>query len=337
MKEPSAKHKTYGMKRLSRSLILLIFIVPTSFAYSQDTLSALLQRASNLRNVGESRASVALLQQFLQKDSAGVPPLELGKAWNLLGASYQDAGLFRDAAPCHEKAIQLLRDVTHGKAELASALDNLGSVENWIGTPEASRSLRKASYHLYEEIADQAGLARTANNLAAIAIHDGDFKVAKRYATSALENAKRSSELDGDDRAALESVAGTIALHDGRVEAAIDHLRRAIAFWTQKHGEQHFLVGLGYSLRAQAFATHNERKQALSDMNKALDIEANVAGKESAIYWQTERVHASLARDLGDSDAASRIEREADVALAHIKRVQCAGCVTTVSGFQTHP
>ena len=306
-------------------------------AHSQENVTAVLQRAYALRNSGENRDAIVLLQPLLQKSTDGALPLELGKAWNLLGASYQDVGLFRDAARCHEKAIRILRDVPDGKPELASALDNLGSVENWIGTADASRSLRKAAYHLYEELGDQAGLARTANNLAVIAIHDGDYSAAKRYAMNATEVAKDSPSLDSDDRAALESVAGIIALHDGQAEASIDHLSRAIVFWTQKHGEQHFLVGLGYSLRAQAFATHKERKHALADIGKALDIEGNVVGVKSAIYWQTEGVYANILRDLGDRKEAARIEREAKAAQAQIERAQCTGCITTVAGYQFHP
>lgn len=322
------------MKSILHLLLIPILAIQILPLHAQDSLSTLLKRASSLRESGEAGRSIALLQPVLQDSREEVVSVELGKGWNLLGASYQDAGLFRDAARCHERAIHILRDVSDGKAELASALDNLGSAENWIGTPEVSRSLRMSAYQIYKELGDPVGQARTANNLAVIAIYDGDFKTAKRYATSAQEIAKGSPAIDGDDLAALESVAGTIALHDGQTERAIEHLSRAINSWTQKHGQQHFLVGLGYSLRAQAFAARDERTQALSDIEVALRIEADVVGRGSAIYWQTQNVHASLLRDLGDLNEASHIQKESDAAVARLKRDQCSRCTTTAAGFQ---
>ncbi|MFC6645529.1 tetratricopeptide repeat protein [Granulicella cerasi] len=325
------------MKNILRFLFIPILAIQISPLHAQDSLSALLKRASSLREGGESRKSIALLQPALQNSGEEASSVELGKAWNLLGASYQDAGLFRDAARCHERAIQILREDSNGKAELASALDNLGSVENWIGTPQVSRALRMSAYRIYGELGDQVGQARTANNLAVIAIHGGDFRTAKRYAKTAQEIAKGSPAIDGDDLAALESVAGTIALHDGQTERAIEHLSRAINSWTQKHGRQHFLVGLGYSLRAQAFAARDEGTQALSDIEEALRIEADVVGRGSAIYWQTQTVHASLLRDFGDLNEASHIEKESDAVMARIKQDQCNQCTTTATGFHPLP
>lgn len=325
------------MKSFLRFLFIPLLVIQIPSLHAQDSLSVLLKRASSLREGGESRRSIALLQPVLQNSNEEVSPLELGTAWNMLGSSYQDAGLFRDAARCHERAIQILRNSSDGKAELASALDNLGSAENWIGTPAVSRSLRMSAYQIYEELGDQIGQARTANNLAVNAIHAGDFKAAKRYAKAAQAIAKASTAMDGDDLAALESVAGTLALHDGETERAIEHLSRAIDCWTQKHGRQHFLVGLGYSLRAQAFAARNKRAQALSDIERALLIEADVVGKESVIYWQTQIAYANLLRDLGDRDEASLIRKESDAAMARMKQDQCSQCTTTAAGFQPRP
>jgi len=251
-----------------------------------------------------------------------------------MGAAYQDGGMFREARHCHETAIGILRAVPNGKQELASALDNLGSVENAIGTPESSRSLRESAHRLYAELEDPAGLARTSNNLAVIAIHQEDFKAAKRYAKSAMEYARRAQALDDDDRGALASVSGTIAMHNGDLRTAAEYFSGAIAAWTQKHGEQYWMVGLGYSLRAQAYGEMREQRHAFSDMDRALKVEANSVGKGAALYWRTELLHAGLLRKFGDNASAARLEQTSKTELAQVEREQYTGCVMTVAGFQ---
>lgn len=303
-------------------------------ALAQQSSEALIQRAYVLRNGGDNRATIALLGPLLAKDSQWSSALEKGKAWNLLGAAYQDIGRLSDARHCHETAIRLLRSTPEAKQELASALDNLGSVENLIGTPESSRSLREAAHQLYEKLGDHAGLARTSNSLATIAIRQGDFKTAKKCAMKASDEARDATNLDDDDRAALESVAGTIAMHNGTSQRAAEYFSRAIAFWTNKHGEQYWMVGLGYSLRAQAYGEIGEQRQAYSDIDRALEIVAHSAGKATALYWRTELLHAQLLSTFGDHTSAKRLEKIAQNGLTQLQRDQCAGCVTTVAGFQ---
>jgi tetratricopeptide (TPR) repeat protein len=322
------------MRSFLRCLNASLFPLLIMSVAAQEPPSAFLQHAYVLRNAGDNRAAIALLEPLVGKEPQWSSALERGKAWNLLGAAYQDNGMFREARHCHETAIGILRAVPNAKQELASALDNLGSVENAIGTPESSRSLRESAHRLYAELGDHAGLARTSNNLAVIAIHQEDFMAAKRYAKSAMEYARRAQALDDDDRAALASVSGTIAMHNGDPRTATEYFSGAIAAWTQKHGEQYWMVGLGYSLRAQAYGEISEQRQAFSDMDRALEVEANSVGKGASLYWRTELLHAGLLRKFGDNATAARLEQTSKTALAQVERTQCAGCVMTVAGFQ---
>jgi hypothetical protein len=323
------------MKSLLFSLAVLLPLQMAAPSLAQQFPGAALQRAYVLRNAGNDRGAIALLEPLLDKKSQWPSALENGKAWNLLGAAYQDIGMFSKARRCHESAIGVLRGVANSKEELASALDNLGSVENFIGTPESSRSLREASHRLYTELGDLAGMARTSNNLASIAIHQDDFKAARRYETIARNEAKRAPDLDEDDRAALESVSGALAMHDGEARTATECFSRAIASWIHKHGDQYWMVGLGYSLRAEAYGELSKQRQAYSDIGKALQIEGNSVGKASALYWRTELLHADLFRRFGEYAAASALEQASRTALDQIDREQCAGCVTSVAGFQS--
>lgn len=323
------------MKVLAMLLTVVVSFSAAAPITAQQSTDNILSRAYALRNAGDTPSAIALLKPNLAEPAYWSSGLQRGKAWNLLGAAYQDIGMFADARRCHEIAVRDLQGLPDGKEELASALDNLGSVEDLAGSPDSSRSLREAAHRLYEELGDHAGLARTSNSLATIALGQGDLKTAKRYAASATEEARRAPNLDEDDRAALDSVAGTIALRSGSDETAAQYFSKAIGLWVGRHGQQYWMVCLGYSLRAQAYGGLKDRNLAFSDIDKALEIAQKTGGKTSTLYWRTELLHAALLSAFGDRASAARLDRAARNALIESGREQCNGCLTTAAGLQS--
>jgi tetratricopeptide (TPR) repeat protein len=295
--------------------------------------------AERLRDNEQPKAAIAILEPLVlespvQGEGTTLATDRLGFAWNVLGSSYQDLGMFAKAAQCYETAIETLRPMPTAQAKYAAALANLGSLEDSMGQRDSAKALYVKSYRIYQGLGDTGGLTVTSTALASLAYGRKDVKTARRYLAKAQEQAQRTTGLRDDDRAALYSVNSAMAYHDGNYQQAISTVQQALDLWTRAHGPFYFMLSLGLALRAEALAKLGDYPRAIADAQHALAILQAAKGRNNVGYFSTEIVYAEILQASGAKEEATRLRREAGRSLAQFESRQCSGCTINASSFR---
>ncbi len=162
-----------------------------------------------------------------------------------------DAGAGKRA---YGRAIEALRSIPSAKAQYAAAMANLGSVEGSVGQNDSAKGLYEKAAGIYEGLGDSAGVSITASNLAMLAARPKGLQDDAALSGHSVSRSAAQARLRDDDFAAMCSVSSALTFHDGRDQEAIASAQQSIDHWTHAHGPGYFMLGLGYSLRAQAVA-----------------------------------------------------------------------------------
>ena len=293
---------------------------------------ALVQQAYTLKLHGNPKAAIAILEPLT--DSANTSEIEKGIVWNILGSSYQDLEMFQKSRQCYERSIKILRTASSARNQLASAIDNLGSVEEAMGQDEESERLRKSAEQIYLELQDHEGMTRISLNLANVALHRHDSHAVQRYLNAAHKEAAQATKLDSDDIAALLSIESNLALLNHDSQRALSKAQDAIEHWSRLHGTKSFLIGQVLLVSAEAHRQAGDRKSALSDMRQALDIFDVTPGNNSLTYLRATLQQAQIMREDGRIREADALQRNASAALKEKQEQTCAGCAVPIQAFR---
>lgn len=310
------------LRRFAPIFLLASALLPLS-AQSGDTRP--LFHAAELRDAGRFREEVASLLPLVQTGSGQLGESERGVAWNMLGLAYQDLADYDSAGRCYASAIGILNQHPADAVLYAPALDNLGSLKMVTGDFAASTALREQARRIYEQLGDHAGVARSSGNLARVAIEKSDWKAARRDLDTAFREAKLAGKYPDGDMAALLASKASLFSSAHEDEGALASMNEAIALWVRSHGPDSFMLGVGYSLRAQAYDRLGDTRRAALDMQHALTILAKTSGKDTPGYRKTQAVYVDILRHAADLQQASSFERTRQ-SIASLQQHSCGGC-----------
>jgi tetratricopeptide (TPR) repeat protein len=323
------------MKLISaKALILIIAATQSAHAASADDESDFIHRAYVLQVQGDFAGAIAILAPIATSPSVGLTDQKKGMVWNLLGSTYQVTDNFARAQDCYEKAIAILRRDPSTRAELASAIDNLGSLEQLLGHSVDSEHLRKRAWNIYAALDNHAGLARVSSNLAVIAAQRDDRSAVRNYLAQAVQESQLAKDLDDDQIALMNDVQGWLALKDGKPQSALSFFDNAIAQWTRRHGSSSCEVAMGLVMRAQAYEKGGDFIGASTDLQQAENIFAAKLGEDSTLYWNTVLDQAILLKHEGHEREARSLKKSATSALNNIERKACVSCTITAEAFR---
>jgi tetratricopeptide (TPR) repeat protein len=318
----------------AKALIVIIAVMRSAHAAAPDDESDSIRRAYVLQVQGDFAGSIAILAPIATSPSAGLSDQLKGMVWNLLGSAYQITDNFARAQYCYEQAIAILRRDPSSQAELASAIDNLGSLEESLRHFVDSERLRKRAWKIYAALDNHAGLACVSTNLAVIAAQKDDRSAVRSYLAQAVQESQLAKDLDDDQIASMNDLQGWLALKDGKPQSALSFFDNAIAHWTQHHGSSSFQVATGLVQRAQAYEKGGDFIDASNDLQKAENIFATKLGENSTFYWSAVLHRAILLKREGHEREARSLERSATSALNNIEREACVNCTITAEAFR---
>jgi tetratricopeptide (TPR) repeat protein len=323
------------MKLVSaKALILIIAVMRSAHAAAPDDESDSIRRAYLLQVEGDFSDAIEILAPIASSPSAALPDQQKGMVWNLLGSAYQITENFARARYCYEKAIAILRRDPSSQAELASAIDNLGSLEQSLGHSADSERLRKRAWKIFAALDNHAGLARVSTNLAVIAAQRDDRTAVRSYLAQAVQESQLARDLDDDQIATMNDVQGWLALKDGKPQSALSFFDDAIAHWARRHGSSSGQVAMGLVLRAQAYENGGNFIDASTDLQQAENIFATKLGENSTLYWNTVLHQAILLKHEGHEREARSLKKSATSALNNIEREACVNCTVTAEAFR---
>jgi tetratricopeptide (TPR) repeat protein len=313
---------------------LLLTTLSGISTFSQETPRPEIARAAELNENGDYVAAKSLLEPLLQPDAPPLTGLQTGDAWNILGTAYTLLGEYAQARRSFHAAIQIFKDNPDQIRYYAAALDNLGSVEVEEGQFESSKTLRLKAKNLYERSGDHTGLARVNNNLALIAVREGQFKEARHWVEQAFQQATLSPEPDTDSLAAMYSIQCTIEAHQKHWEQALKWVQQEISVLETRRNPESPLLADAYALRGELHDRLGEYDDATTDLQNALSRYQKSPGPATPLYLSAELLYAQILRHSGSSNEASRLEKEANAALVQIHRQQCSGCTVDSLSFR---
>jgi tetratricopeptide (TPR) repeat protein len=293
-----------------------------------------IRRAQVLEINGDFAGAIAILDPIANSPSAGLSDQKRGMVWNLLGSAYQITDNFGRAQYCYGEAIATLRHSQSSQAELASAIDNLGSLEESVGHFTESERLRKRAGKIYAALDNHAGMGRVSTNLAVIAMQRNDRSAVRTYVGQALQESQLVANLDDDQIASMDGVQGWLALKDGKPQSALSYFESAIAHWTRLHGSSSCQVATGLVLRAQAYENVEDFADASSDLQQAESIFATKLGENSTLYWSAVLHYATLLKHEGHEREALSLQKSATNALENIERETCLNCTISAEAFR---
>lgn len=314
------------------NFVVCSMVIATAPASPQN--SEPLQQAYELRQHGELKSAVAILDPLVHSTDGNLSELERGVAWNVLGTVYQDLEEVDKARLCYEKSMEVLRPIPSAQGQLASAMDNFGSLYAGLGQFNDSERLRKNARKLYARIGDHAGLARVSSNLAESDLQKNDIAAARRNIQFAIRESGNAIGLDDDDIAGILGVRGQLALLDGNRKVALSFFQDLTSRWSRAHGPKSYQVGIGLLLQTQALRLSGDRASASSDVQQAAAIFADSLGPHSTLYWEALLSQAQLMRDDGRWTEAMALERRAHIGLREIEDSRCGNCTISAQAFR---
>jgi tetratricopeptide (TPR) repeat protein len=311
--------------------VLAFLTVPTPAGTAEQ---AQLLQAQKLSDQGEFAQVIQILEPLVHSEPRALDDFSRGRAWNILGPAYEALGNYDAGRRSYEAAIELLRTVPDAGSMYASALNNLGSLELYMGQfHPAETALRKAK-GMYTKSDDHAGLAEVATNLAILALDRNNTHAARAFLVDAFGEAGRAKGLSDSDRAEMYSTKGVVAARDRDFAAAVLDYGQSVDFWIRARGPKCYLVALQYTLRADAFRELGDYSKATSDITSALLLVAQTVGRNTALYAETELTYARLLRATGANAEAAQRETEAKAFLKTTRRQQCNNCSISSAAFR---
>jgi tetratricopeptide (TPR) repeat protein len=290
----------------SRNFLIAIVLTSAMQASTLSTSNEKLAAAFALDTDGHPAQAIAAAEVLLQSHT--LTTLDQARALNLEGMCYQQLDQSQRAVHSLEAAQALL--TPQDMKELGAVLDNLGLVYSGNGNFQVAAHLYQRAFRVYEAAGYHGGMVRVANNQAGVALSQRKIREATKYLELANREAQLASDLNNDDRAALLSTRGWLALTKGDVSGGVESYQRALRLWKEAHGEQHPLTAWGMLLLGQAQAFSGERQEGVRTMGEGLARTAATLGDKSLRYLAAQTAYARLLDQTRNGVQAGRLRED---------------------------
>jgi tetratricopeptide (TPR) repeat protein len=173
-------------------------------------------------------------------------------------------------------------------------------------------------------------MVRVADDQAAFALREKRDRQARKYLERADREAKSPNLLDKDDLAALTAMHGLLALNEGDPSRAVESYRRALALWTESHGQQYLATAWVTILLGQAQALNGQYSEGARTMEKGLVLTKATSGESSSRYLAAEMAYAKVLDRMGQNSRAATLRQDVATKQAALNAGSCRNCTVSV-------
>jgi tetratricopeptide (TPR) repeat protein len=299
--------------RALRAISCFLLAVGTSI-WGQSAVDEQIQGALLLEQKGQFPQALALLQPLasLQQLSA----VQAGKIWTGLGYACQEEGDWARAGKSYEEAVRVLKEQPSGKADYATALDNLAGWYRATGDRGAAIKLERAALRLHQEADDHAGAAWTLVHLAVVELTRKRKSDAQQYLDAAEKEVSLTTSIGNDYRASLYSAEGWLAALEGNNLTAIFDYSQSLALQPCKDCMR---AGWDYVILGKAYANDGQISAGLENMRKGLAILSDTVGQHSSMYLAAEIAYADVLDSEGEHAQSKELRNAAKFGLSSFR------------------
>lgn len=317
--------------RRSKVFSAIFLLVTACPLLAQTAPGQRLTDAFALEKAGKPALAIVELHALL--DSNTLDAVGSGKAWNILGLSYEDQGEFALAQHSYEESLRIFAGLPDNIRDYAMALNDFGGLYVKTGQFEAAEMMRTKALGLYEKVDDHGGIARSSGDLAGIAFSEKNVARGSKYLERAVKEARLANDFDDDDRAAIASLQGWKAQLDGDFRMSAVRYRQALDLSRGLHGEEHPFTGWDYLLLGEAHAEAGQLTTALGEMRQGVAILDRALGRQNPQYLVAEIAYSRVLDAAGSHAEAAQIKATAEPVLKDVYRRQCTGCSISAAAF----
>jgi tetratricopeptide (TPR) repeat protein len=315
----------------------------------QQTGSASLATAQALRDIGDACLKLSELddaathyRRALSLLEAGLGPEhpDLGPVLNTLGSTLRQQGRHDEAIAALERAIAIYeRALDPDSQRLGTAYQTLANVYAALKRGGDARALHEKALAIRERLGpDHPFVAMTLNNLANLALADGDLERAAALHARALAIREKSLGPDHPETGQSYINLGNTAYAGGRLDEAIEHWQHARTILDRAKGTERVWVAFALTGIGTARLDQKRPAEALDPLEAALAIREQ--RKVDPVV--TAETRLALARALWDAprgrdrDRAHRLATEA-LAAFEAAEGRANDVATAKSWLAAHP
>jgi tetratricopeptide (TPR) repeat protein len=299
---------------------------------AQFTPEQRLAKAYRLEREGKAATAITQVKSLL--DSNSLDPAGVGKAWDVLGLSYEDQGDFRNSTRAFEQSIQTYESVPNVTGDYAIALDDFANLYLTTGQQDLAVRMMERALRLHQDIKDHAGVARSYSNLAGAFFSLKKFREGHKYLDRALKESRLTSELDDDDLATLASLQGWLAQSNGDLPNSVSKYQQSLDLLRKYHGEESTSTGWGYVLLGKVRAEQGDLSESLAEMVKGLSILGRTLNNEDPRFLSAEIAYSRVLDMAGKRSEAQTIRAKAEGQLSSFRNGNCVDCTVSAKAFR---
>jgi tetratricopeptide (TPR) repeat protein len=297
------------------SLALLL----SSYAPGQQTL----QSGSETEQTAPvaANAGVIFRQQLLhrvavaeeavrQKESGHVAHVELGRAYEQLGLSYQSAAAWERAEAAVKHAVSLLGPPSAPSEDLAGALSYLGNLHVMMGKLRESEKEELEALKLRQDLGDPLLVARSWNDLAVLNLKKQKFEKTIDFGRRAEAEFVKNGKADALDRISVRLALAEALCSLKDCVSTIPMLKAALAEATATLPPEELPVSFSDFLLGYAYWKSGEMSLASEYMERGTTLMSVRLGWGHPAYVNALKQYAKFLRENQRTEAANVVERQ---------------------------
>jgi len=300
--------------------------------FAQITPEQRLAEAYKLEREGKAAMAIPQLNSLL--DSKSLDSADAGKAWDVLGLSYEDQGDFRDSTRAFEQSIQAYETVPNDTRDYAIALDDFGGLYVNTGQVDLAVKMMERALRLHQANQDHAGVARSCSDLAGALFSQKKLHEGRKYLDRALKESRLTSELADDDLATLASLQGWLAQSEGDLPSSVSKYQQSLDLLRKYYGEEHASTGWGYVLLGKVRAENGDLSGSLTEMDKGLAILGGTLSSQDPRLLSAEIACSRVLDMAGKRSEAQMMRAKAEGQLSSFRNRNCLDCTVSAKAFQ---
>jgi tetratricopeptide (TPR) repeat protein len=315
MKTDSNQNRPYRMfaANLARARALVMLWIIATYA---SCVSAQVLSQQDLQKQIQIYSAATL-----HADPPSMAPLPAGRIWLRLATLYEDAGMYTPSEMAFHHALRLLAVPPVSQADLAQAMDGIGTVYMARGELEQAELAEQQALHIREAHGLDSQLAMSWYHLATVYLHKRRADMAREYAQLAVDKLQADHNSSPDEQMVALFVLARSLCESHQYPQAIATMETAMRVVRSIYGPDDLPSGFGAFLAGYAYWQSGDLTSAGALMQQGVAIVGKQLGWDHPTCIEIMTQYARFLRNTHQRKAARTVEKELEQA-----RSQCVDC-----------